>query len=85
MKALTSAVQRGDFDAAKKAHFSLQNLSDAMFMQSNPIPVKAACHLLGWMHGDLRLPLTTLNDADIERLAAAMQAFESAEERLTLV
>jgi len=85
MKALTASAELGDFDTAKKAHFSLQNLSDAMFMQSNPIPVKAACHLLGWMSGDLRLPLTLLNDADTQRLAAAMQAFESSEESLTLV
>jgi len=85
MKKLATAVQQGDLDAAKKAHFSLQNLSDAMFIQSNPIPVKAACHLLGWMNADLRLPLTSLMDMDCQHLAAAMQAFESSEERLLLV
>jgi len=85
MKTLTHAAQEGDFDTAKQAHFALQNLSDAMFMQSNPIPVKAACHLLGWMQEGLRLPLTPLNDADSKRLAAAMQAFESSEERLTVL
>ncbi|MDQ6974624.1 MAG: 4-hydroxy-tetrahydrodipicolinate synthase [Mariprofundaceae bacterium] len=85
MKKLTSSVQTNDFTAAKHAHIALQHLSDAMFMQSNPIPVKAACALLGWMDSGLRLPLTTLCHEDSQRLATAMRAFESPEETLRLV
>jgi len=85
MKKLTSSLQTGDFTAAKQAHIALQDLSDAMFIQSNPIPVKAACQLLGWMDGGLRLPLTPLNDEDRQHLAAAMRTFESPEETLALV
>ncbi|MDQ6990265.1 MAG: 4-hydroxy-tetrahydrodipicolinate synthase [Mariprofundaceae bacterium] len=84
MKKLTTSMQANDFTAAKKAHFSLQDLSDAMFIQSNPIPVKAACALLGWMNGTLRLPLTSLHADDTKRLTATMRAFQSTEEKLVL-
>jgi len=84
MKALTTNMQKGNLDDARKAHFSLQHLSDAMFVQSNPIPVKAACGLMGWMSGDLRLPLTTLNTDDMQTLRDTMIAFESPWESLEL-
>jgi len=84
MKALTVSMEEGDWATARKAHFSLQNLSDAMFVQSNPIPVKAACELMGWMGGDLRLPLTSLHDDDVQTLRDTMAAFASSWEDLEL-
>ncbi|MDX8398481.1 MAG: 4-hydroxy-tetrahydrodipicolinate synthase [Mariprofundaceae bacterium] len=85
MKKLVTAIQQGDLKTARQAHFALQNLSDAMFMQSNPMPVKAACQLLGWMQGSLRLPLTSLQDSDIEHLSTVMRSFQSEWESLQLV
>jgi len=83
MQKLTASMSLGDWDTARKAHFSLQNLSDAMFVQSNPIPVKAACELMGWMSGYLRLPLTSLTSGEINHLQTTMQAFKSDWEELT--
>jgi len=82
MRCLTDAMRVGDWSTAKRAHFSLQHLSDSMFIQSNPMPVKAACHLLGWMSGDLRLPLTQLSDIDQQRVAQAIAQFASDVETL---
>ncbi|MDQ6968247.1 MAG: 4-hydroxy-tetrahydrodipicolinate synthase [Mariprofundaceae bacterium] len=84
MKALTTNMAGGDLETARKAHFALQNLSDAMFVQSNPIPVKAACELMGWMSGGLRLPLTSLHNDDVRALRETMIAFASAWETLEL-
>ena len=83
MKAMVDAVKANDFVTAKKMHFALQDLTDAMFMESNPIPVKAACELMGWMSGDLRLPLTSLPPAKLEELKAVMHRFKSDVESLS--
>jgi len=84
MRQLTEAMRSGNMDIARRAHFALQNLSDAMFVEANPIPVKAACSLMGWMGNELRLPLTPLSEASISTLRAAMQQFESEIEPLEL-
>ncbi|MDX8395373.1 MAG: 4-hydroxy-tetrahydrodipicolinate synthase [Mariprofundaceae bacterium] len=81
---LTESMRIDDLATARKAHFSLQHLSDAMFIQSNPIPVKAACEMLGWMSGELRLPLTALDQADRARLKEALSSFVSDVETLEL-
>jgi len=84
MKALTVSMKAGDLAMARKAHFALQHLSDAMFVQSNPIPVKAACELMGWMDGGLRLPLTSLLGDDVQMLRDNIMAFASTWETLEL-
>jgi len=85
MRQLTEAMRSGNLDIARRAHFTLQNLSDAMFVEANPIPVKAACSLMGWMENELRLPLTPLSGDSISALRATMQGFESEIESLELV
>jgi len=75
MKKLTTAMRSGDFVTARTAQFVLRELNQAMFMQSNPIPVKAACAMMGWMDWELRLPLTILPQDMCEDLFAVMKAF----------
>jgi len=61
MRALVDAAATFDVLAARRLQGELQALNEAMFMQSNPIPVKAACTMLGWASNELRLPLTALD------------------------
>jgi 4-hydroxy-tetrahydrodipicolinate synthase len=82
MRALTDAMSRNDLAAARPLQMSLQRLNDMMFVESNPIPVKAACQVLGWMGGEIRLPLTPLAGQSLELLHQAMQAFDSGLEKL---
>jgi len=82
MKALCDAMRAGNIEAAKPFHFALQDLTDAMFVESNPIPVKAACSALGWMDGELRLPLTPMSAAQNQALAQVMRQFNSSVESL---
>ncbi len=82
MKAMVDAVVNQDFETAKTMHFALQDLTDAMFVESNPIPVKKACELLGWMSGELRLPLTDLALEHTSSLQSIMKAFQSGVEVL---
>lgn len=81
MKQLTDAMGSGDFVMARTAQFALRELNRAMFVQSNPIPVKAACAMMGWMDWELRLPLTILPQDMREDLFATMKAAGLAPER----
>jgi len=77
MKTLTDAMRSGDIAAAKAAQFAMRELNRVLFIQSNPIPVKAACHLLGWMSGEHRLPLVPMSGEPLEQLRDVMQNMES--------
>lgn len=52
----------GNIAEAQRLHYELAPLNRAMFMETNPIPVKSALSLMGRMSGELRLPLTPLRD-----------------------
>ena len=77
MKRLVKAMREGKLDAACALHRQLLPLTDAMFVESNPVPVKGACAMLGWMRGSLRLPLVPMSEASRQAVRQAMQAFEA--------
>lgn len=58
IKALTEAVFRSDLKEAVRLNNSLMPLYKACFVESNPIPVKAAMSLMGYCSAEMRLPLT---------------------------
>ena len=81
MLRLTTAIAAGDWDEARTAQMALRELNRVMFVQSNPIPVKAACAMLGWMQGDIRLPLTQLPEDLCATVHTALTAFGLQPER----
>jgi 4-hydroxy-tetrahydrodipicolinate synthase len=70
---LVRAFRAGDLMRAREVHYRLLPLFDVLFCETNPIPVKAALALLGLIREELRLPLTTLNAANRERLGAVLK------------
>jgi 4-hydroxy-tetrahydrodipicolinate synthase len=52
----------GDFKKAQLLSDKLTQIHDAMFCETNPVPVKFAASLLGWCKPDLRLPLAPLSE-----------------------
>lgn len=56
----------GDFAKAKKLHYQLLDLMNVNFIESNPIPVKAALTLMGKIKEEYRLPLTKISDKNRE-------------------
>lgn len=62
MVQLVEAGQRGDVSRVEVLHESLKAWMSAAFVESNPIPVKAALHMLGRIENVLRLPLVPLDD-----------------------
>ena len=54
--------RNGDEEGARKVHYRLLPLMQAMFMETNPIPVKAAAAMLGLCSWEIRTPLAPLAD-----------------------
>jgi 4-hydroxy-tetrahydrodipicolinate synthase len=73
MVELVRAFRAGDGERARALHYRLLPLFDALFAETNPIPIKAALALRGAILEELRLPLTRLSPTARERLQAAMK------------
>ena len=70
---MTHAWLDGDIKKAAAMQAEYKELIDCLFVEPNPIPVKAGMQLLGFNVGPMRLPLTDADQAVIDRLAAAMK------------
>jgi 4-hydroxy-tetrahydrodipicolinate synthase len=73
MARLCDVGLRGDMAAAKQLHFELLPWMRAAFIESNPIPVKAAMAMLGRMENRLRLPLVPLDDKHVDTVRSALR------------
>jgi len=74
MAQLCDAASKGDFAAAKKIHFQLLPWMRAAFVESNPIPVKAAMAMMGKIGNHLRLPLVPLAETHNETVRSALRS-----------
>lgn len=72
MARLVDAFNAGDMDRAKALHHKMSPLIDAMFIEVNPIPVKAALAMMGKIKCEYRLPLCKMADANLEKLKKVM-------------
>ena len=62
----------GDVEESRKLQLSLNELVNSLFIEVNPIPVKAAMNLMGMEVGELRLPLTNITEQNLEVLRKNM-------------
>jgi 4-hydroxy-tetrahydrodipicolinate synthase len=74
MVALVEAAMRGDMGEARRRHAALAPWMSAAFCESNPMPVKAALHLLGRCENVLRLPLLPVREEFLPSIRAALHA-----------
>ena len=70
---MVEAAQRGDYATARVLHHRLFPLFKACFVESNPIPAKAALSLLGQMRATVRLPLAEASDQTKELMQKVLQ------------
>jgi 4-hydroxy-tetrahydrodipicolinate synthase len=75
MGQLTQFCLDGNFEKAREVHYRLAPLFKALFIETNPIPIKKACDLLGLAGGPLRLPLTSMAEPNVEKLKATLAAY----------
>ncbi|QSZ66453.1 4-hydroxy-tetrahydrodipicolinate synthase [Methanofollis aquaemaris] len=76
MVAMYEAVRRGDLVEARRIHYGLSPLFRAMFIDTNPIPVKTAAGLRGMAAGPVRLPLDELDTEKIEALREVLRHYD---------
>ena len=65
----------GDIEGSLKLQLKAVELCNALFCEVNPIPVKKAVELLGLCGGTLRMPLTEMEPANVEKLKTAMKNY----------
>ncbi len=73
VKTMVKAIQDGQWDAARQQHLNLLDVHQAMFIESNPVPVKMTASLLGKCRADVRLPLVAMQAATLEKLQAVLR------------
>jgi 4-hydroxy-tetrahydrodipicolinate synthase len=72
MAELVRACKAGDFERARKLHHKMSPLIDALFIETNPVPVKAALAMMGMIDDEVRLPLAKLSPGSSDKLRKAM-------------
>jgi len=81
MARMVELAEAGDFRAARQIHRQLMPLMSANFVESNPIPVKAAMAAMGLLEETYRLPMVPPSEASRRRILdglAAAHIFETA-------
>jgi 4-hydroxy-tetrahydrodipicolinate synthase len=74
MSKLCAAFTQGDLENARALHIELAPLNRAMFMETNPIPVKTALHMMGFIELEFRLPLCLLGESNVVKLKETLHA-----------
>ena len=72
---LVSEFEKGNLKKAQELHYKLSPLIKAMFIETNPIPVKTAMGLLGMCEPDLRLPMCAMSPENLEKLKKALKDY----------
>lgn len=72
---LVAEFEVGNIKKARELHYKLLPLVKAMFIETNPIPVKTALGLLGLCKPDLRLPMCPMLPENLEKLKKALTEY----------
>ncbi|GMT47568.1 MAG: 4-hydroxy-tetrahydrodipicolinate synthase [bacterium] len=72
---MCASYEKGLYDDARKLHFKLEPLNSAMFIETNPIPVKTALAMMGRIRGELRLPLCEMSEANKKSLQETLLSY----------
>jgi 4-hydroxy-tetrahydrodipicolinate synthase len=72
---LAEACLNGNWEKGRDWQFKLMPLIRAVFIETNPIPIKTALSLMGKCTGELRLPLTPMGEGNLRKLREAMVDF----------
>lgn len=72
---MCEAFEKGNLAEALELQLKMKRLIDLLFIEVNPIPVKAALSMMGYMENELRLPLTPMEANTMAQLREEMVAF----------
>jgi 4-hydroxy-tetrahydrodipicolinate synthase len=71
---MTHAALKGDFERAGRIHAKLFPIFKDLFLETNPVPIKAAMAMMGLIEESYRLPLVPMSDANRAQLKKTLQA-----------
>ncbi len=75
VNSLFDLCEAGNWLEARKLHFEMMPLNEAIFYEINPVPVKTALAWMGKITFEVRLPLTRMSEKNQERLKAVMKQY----------
>jgi 4-hydroxy-tetrahydrodipicolinate synthase len=70
---MVNALLEGDWERGRELHYELLPLFRALFVETNPIPVKTAASILGLCSDEMRLPMIPLQGENLETLRRVME------------
>ncbi len=72
---MIQVFEQGELDKAREQHFKMFELMKAMFIETNPIPVKTAMGIMGLCSAEMRLPLSPLAENNVPNLKKIMKDY----------
>lgn len=75
VSSLVDAFFAGNMEEARRLHLHLLKISNAMFIETNPVPVKTAAALMGKCSDEVRLPLAPMSAANRSKLSGIMMSY----------
>lgn len=72
---MVQAYLDGDANKCTQMMAYYLELANAMFVEVNPIPVKAACNMMGWAAGPCKMPLCDMTDEHTKYVKSVMQKY----------
>ncbi len=72
---MVSAFMNGDIEKARERYFKMLPLVKAIFIETNPIPIKTAMSILGMIEPDTRLPMCNISEANKDKLKIALSEY----------
>jgi 4-hydroxy-tetrahydrodipicolinate synthase len=76
VKEMIVAFNENRMDDARKLHLKLLEVHQAMFLESNPVPVKTAAALMGFCAQKLRLPMVDMQQENLDKLKTVLRKHE---------
>jgi 4-hydroxy-tetrahydrodipicolinate synthase len=73
---MVDAALSGDMERARKMHYELMPIFKGAFVETNPIPIKAAMKLSGMPSGGLRLPLCEMQQQNLDKLRQVLLKYK---------
>ncbi len=77
---LYNLAASGKWDEARDMHFKLLPINEALFWETNPVPLKTAMGIMGKIHPRMRLPLVPLSEEKVGKLKQVMKLYGLSEE-----
>ncbi len=75
MHQLFTEFKSGNLEAARKIHNEIYDLHSAMFIETNPIPVKTSLGLMGKLDTEFKLPLCEMTPENLEKLKVVLKEY----------